>query len=337
MMRVGLTYDLRDDYRGLGLGEEALAEFDSLETIDALAEALGQCGLQVERIGHVRHLVAALARGERWDLVFNIAEGLQGRSREAQVPALLEAYAIPYVFSDPLTCAVTLDKAMAKRLVRDAGGATAPFTVVDSLAALDASSALAGLHYPLFVKPLAEGTGKGCELGSRVHDVAALRAAVSRVLARFGQPALVEGFLPGREFTVGVLGNGAAARVIGVMEIFLLPSAEPDVYSFTNKEEFVSRVRYALADDEEARACARAALAAYRLLGCRDAARLDYRSDAAGRPHFLEVNPLAGLHPTHSDLPILSGLAGMDYPSLIAAIVEAALARVDATPVARVA
>ena len=134
MMRIGFTYDLRDDYRAIGFDEEAIAEFDSPETIDEIAAALTRLGFNIDRIGHVKALAARLVAGERWDLVFNIAEGLKGRSREAQVPALLEAYDVPYVFSDPLTLAVSLDKAVAKQIVRDAGIPTAAFAVARQMA-----------------------------------------------------------------------------------------------------------------------------------------------------------------------------------------------------------
>jgi D-alanine-D-alanine ligase len=324
-MLIGLTYDLRDDYRDQGLSEEALAEFDSPETIDALAGTLAGLGHAVDRIGNVRALAARLAAGDRWDLVFNIAEGVAGRSREAQVPALLEAFGVPYTFSDPLTQAVGLDKAMAKRIVRDAGVPTADFAVLASAA----DDAACHLGYPVFVKPLAEGTGKGCERASKVTDAAVLAVTARALRARFGQPALAEPFLPGREFTVGVLGNGDTARVIAVMEIVLLENAEAEIYSFENKELCESRVVYQLADDAEAEEAGRVALAAYHALDCRDAARLDVRSDAAGRPQFLEVNTLAGMHPTHSDLPILSTLVGLSYEGLVGGIVAAACARQD--------
>ncbi|TCP43316.1 D-alanine--D-alanine ligase family protein [Rhodovulum marinum] len=322
-MLIGLTYDLREDYAGMGLSEEALAEFDSPETVAAIEAALGALGHRVDRIGHVRALAARLVAGDRWDLVFNIAEGLAGRSREAQVPALLEAFGVPYTFSDPLTQAVGLDKAVAKRLVREAGVPTAPFAVLDDAAA----DAACDLPCPLFLKPLAEGTGKGCERASKVTDRAALAPTAAALRARFGQPVLAEGFLPGREFTVGILGNGAGAAVIAVMEIELPRTAEAEIYSFENKELCATRVAYRLAEDAEAQEAGRVALAAYRALGCRDAARVDIRSDGAGRPQFLEVNTLAGLHPTHSDLPILSGLAGLSHDRLIAGIVAAARAR----------
>ncbi|BCX17593.1 MAG: D-alanine--D-alanine ligase [Geminicoccaceae bacterium] len=322
-MLIGLTYDLRDDYRGLGLSEEQLAEFDNPETIAEIEAALRRLGHGVDRIGHVRRLAERLVAGHRWDLVFNICEGLAGRSREAQVPALLEAFGQPYTFADPLVMAATLDKAVAKRLVRDHGLATAPFALVERAADI----AAVDLPFPLFAKPVAEGTGKGVSPASLVRSKKELERVCRTLLARYAQPVLVETYLPGREFTVGIVGSGPRARIVGTLEVELLPGAEPGVYSYTNKERCEELVRYRLVDDSEARAAAELALACYRALECRDAGRVDLRSDAAGRPHFLEVNPLAGLHPTHSDLPILASLAGLGYDGLIGAIVASAAER----------
>lgn len=322
-MRVGLTFDLREHYLAQGYGLEETAEFDRPETIAAIEAALGRLGFATERIGTVRQLAARLVAGERWDLVFNLAEGLNGIGREAQVPALLDAYGIPYCFSDPLVMALTLHKAMAKRVVRDAGVPTADFAVVERLADL----ARLDLPYPLFAKPLAEGTGKGVTPASRAGSPTALRRVCRQLLQRFNQPVLVETYLPGREFTVGIAGTGAEAEVLGVMEVVLTERAESGVYSYVNKEECESRVLYRLARDAEGVQAGRVALAAWRALGCRDGGRVDIRSDAAGRPHFLEVNPLAGLHPEHSDLPILCGLAGIGFDALIGRIMQSALKR----------
>jgi D-alanine-D-alanine ligase len=253
---------------------------------------------------------------------------VKGRSREAQVPALCEMFDQPYVFSDPLTMAATLDKAVAKRIVRDAGVPTAPFLVFDR----PDCDLTDWTHYPAFVKPIAEGTGKGCEKASLVANESELRAMGRRILADYGQPALVESFLPGREFTVGILGSGEKARVIGVMEIALESGADENVYSLRNKEECETLVRYTRAGDAEAMAAAEVALDAYRILECRDAARVDLRSDAHGRPMFLEVNPIAGLHPSHSDLPILAGLHGMTYDTLLSEIVAEAASRHATVP-----
>jgi D-alanine-D-alanine ligase len=322
-MRMGLAYDLRGDYRALGFSEEQVAEFDSKETIDEIAAAIERCGASVERIGNGRALANMFAGGARFDLVFSIAEGLKGRNREGQVASLCELYDQPYVFSDALTISATLDKAVAKRIVRDCGIPTADFAVLRR----GADARNVALPFPLFVKPIAEGTGKGCERASKVCDITELEAAAEDLVRRFEQPAIAEPYLPGRELTVGIIGTGDEARAIAVMEVVLRESAEQGIYSYLNKEECEARVIYKLADDNEARLCATLALQAYRALECRDAARIDFRSDAAGVPQFLEANPLAGLHPRHSDLPILTTLSGKTYDWLIAEILDSAATR----------
>jgi D-alanine-D-alanine ligase len=319
------------DYLARGLTPEAVAEFDSEETISALEACLSGLGHTVERVGNVFSLVKALGRGERWDLVFNLCEGLWGRSREAQVPALLEAYGLPYTFGDPLTLALTLDKGMAKQIVRDAGLPTPEFLTVSSPSEL--RDLRVPFAYPVFVKPVAEGTGKGVTPQSLVPDPDALGRQVARLLEQFKQPVLVERYLPGREVTVGILGTGRKARSLGVLEIHLGEKAEPGVYSYSNKQLYEDRVTYALVKDpavvQEAEALA---LAAYRAFGCRDAGRVDLRADADGRLKFLEINPLAGIHPVHSDLPILCRLQGIQYADLISGILDSACERLNQVP-----
>ena len=333
-MLIGFVYDLRDEYLTAGYSEIEVAEFDSPATIDEIEATLRRLGHEVVRVGRGQALAARLVSGERFDLVFSIAEGLSGRSREAQVPALCELFGQAYAFSDPLTMAATLDKAVAKRIVRDHGIATAPFAVLRK----PEDAATVDLPYPLFVKPIAEGTGKGCSNASRVASRNELRAETARLIGKFAQPAIAEAYLSGREFTVGIIGTGDAARVIGVAEIAVRAEADDPVYSFENKETCETTVVYSHATDAEAMAAAEAALFAYRALECQDAARLDFRSDGHGVPHFLEANPIAGLHPTHSDLPIIADLSGLGYDALIDGILQSAaerhgLRRSDEVPV----
>src|SRR5688572_17934224 len=156
-MHIGLTYDLRQDYLAAGFSEDETAEFDREGTISSIAAALQQLRHKTDRIGHAKQLIARLAAGDRWDLVFNIAEGLTGIAREAQVPAILDVYGIPYTFSDPLVMALTLHKGLTKTVVRAGGVPTAPFALVEQPADLESLQ----LPFPLFAKPVAEGTGKG--------------------------------------------------------------------------------------------------------------------------------------------------------------------------------
>jgi D-alanine-D-alanine ligase len=326
---IGLVYDLRDDYLAQGFTEEQVAEFDSAGTIAALEQTLQSLGYTVQRVGRGLALAEQLAAGWRWDLVFNFAEGLSGRSREAQVPALLEMYGIPYTFSDPLVCALTLDKAMTKRVIQSAGLHTPRFCVVRSSADVKAVD----LPLPLFAKPLAEGTGKGVDEHSRIESVEDLGKVCLRLLEKFRQPVLVEEYLPGREFTTAVLGTGPEAQVLGTMEIAIRKNAPGADYSYVVKELCEQWVDYfpmpkgSLREEVE-----ELTLRAYRVLECRDTGRVDIRLDAWGRPAFIEINPLPGLHPTHSDLPMIATQEGMAYQELIRRIVQSALARQESVP-----
>ena len=322
-MRIGVTYDLRADYLAMGMSEEESAEFDSEITIASLCEALSGLGHEPVRIGHIRALTGRLVAGERWDAVFNICEGLAGYAREAQVPALLEAYGIPAVFSDPLTLALTLDKAWTKQIARIAGVPTPDFAVIGTAADIDGVN----LPYPLFLKPIAEGSGKGVSERSRVNAPSELRVIALELLSRFRQPVLVETYLSGREFTVGITGTGADACALGVMEIKPTAKGTQSGYSYENKEHWEDRVTLHLVDDPEAQKAADVALCAWRALRCRDGGRVDVRSDGEGRPNFLEVNPLAGLNPHHSDLCFLARFKGLSYQELIGLIVGSFLKR----------
>jgi D-alanine-D-alanine ligase len=323
-MTIGLTYDLRQDYLDAGYSEEQTAEFDRPDTVDAIEKSLIAMGHATRRIGNIMSLVRKLAAGERWDMVFNICEGMFGLGREAQVPALLDAYQIPYTFSGPLVLALSLDKALTKRVVRSLGVATPDFAVVEA----PADVAAVDLPFPLFAKPLAEGTGLGIDARSKIDSRSQLSAVCGDLLARFRQPVLVEAYLPGREFTVGIVGSGAAAEAVGVVEVVLRPEAEANAYSYVNKEKCEELVKYELAPEDAARPCRELALRAWRGLGCLDGGRVDVKMDRSGAVNFLEVNPLAGLHPEHSDLPIICSLMGIAYQTLMERIMTSACGRI---------
>ncbi|MBU4002082.1 MAG: D-alanine--D-alanine ligase [Proteobacteria bacterium] len=326
-MKIGLTYDLRSEYLAMGYSMDETAEFDRDDTISALETALSRLGHKTDRIGNARALIKRLSSGDRWDLVFNIAEGLHGIGREAQVPAILDIYEIPYTFSDPMVMSLTLHKAMTKRVIRDAGLATTDFFLVHAIAEMK------NIHFdpPYFIKPVAEGTGKGTSSKSIVQDKRALEKTCKILLDTYKQAVLVEPYLPGREFTTGVVGTGEASRILGTMEIHLLETAEQGVYSHTNKEHFEDRIRYTLAkskDDPLIEEVESLVLASWKALECRDGGRMDIRCDGKGKPMFMEVNPLAGLHPQHSDFPILCGLLDIPYLTLIETILNSAMLRI---------
>jgi D-alanine-D-alanine ligase len=221
--------------------------------------------------------------------------------------------------------AVALHKETAKRIVRSFGVPTPDFATVVS----EADVSRLTLTGRLFAKPIAEGTGKGIGSASMVTNRQELLEVCRRLLHMYRQPVLVEQYLPGREFTVGIIGTGEQAEAIGVIEVVSRSTADAHAYGYENKEFCEERIDYVLASGDLADQAKRVSLAAWNALNCRDGGRVDVRADDTGVIHFLEVNPLAGLHPTHSDLPIVCGKVGISYRELIERIVKSALSRVQ--------
>ncbi|HLN19563.1 MAG TPA: hypothetical protein VK213_00630 [Bacteroidales bacterium] len=319
-MKIGLTFDLRSWYLDRGFSMEETAEFDKQETVDALDEALRIMGHETEQIGNAFQLIEALAAGKNWDIVFNIAEGLYGDGRESVVPAILDQYKIPYVFSGPVVMGVSLNKHMAKLIVAAAGVPVSGGCLITEISELSNCK----LEFPLFVKPVSEGTGKGITTKSLVKTPEALNEVVAWILSEFKQPALVEEYLPGREFTVGITGNGNETRVIGGMEVIC---ADNLPYSVEVKENYEKYCKYKPLDKDIEDECKSVALNAWKALNAVDAGRVDLKADRNGRICFIEANPLAGLNPVHSDLPILARFYGIQYQQLMELIMDAAIKR----------
>jgi D-alanine-D-alanine ligase len=322
-MTIGLTYDLRSDYLNEGYSAEETAEFDRESTIEAIETALQTLGYETCRIGHVRHLLTCLANGDRWDMVFNICEGMHGIGREAQVPAVLDIFRIPYTFSDPLVLSLTLHKGMTKRVVRDAGIPTPEFVVVQKME----DCSLVNMPFPLFVKPNAEGTGKGINSLSRVNNREELKMICTDLLERYPSGLLVEEYLPGREFTVGILGTGSESYSVGIMEILYKQEDTKSIYSYETKSDYLKAVEYVVPEAGISEKCIALALKTWQVLGCRDGGRVDIRADKSGVPNFIEVNPLAGLDKVHSDLPILAYKHGYTFERIIGEIMDSAKKR----------
>ena len=325
-LKVGITYNLKKDFtRQENQLIDLLEEFDSEETVDAIRKALETEGHDVIKLGGDIGLIDRL-RQASVDIVFNIAEGLRGRNREAHIPALLEFLDIPYTGSDPLTLSLTLDKAMAKRIVMSQEVPTPGFKKVEKMEDLDDLD----LHYPLFVKLCYEGSSKGVRLDSKVFDPSSLRKKARDLLETYRSPLLVEEFVKGPEFTVGILGN-EVARVLGVMQIEVKGRPpEESIYSLEIKREWEEKVRYhcppsvvpgLLKKIEEV------ALRSYRALDCRDVSRVDIRVGEDQTPYFLEINPLPGLSPVYGDLVIMARSMGWDYAELVKTILHHALKR----------
>ena len=319
-MKVGLTYDLRSWYIDRGYSMDETAEFDKQETVDAIDNSLKQMGHETEPIGNVFQLIEAIAAGKKWDIVFNIAEGLYGDGRESVVPAILDQYKIPYVFSGPVIMGLSLNKHLAKLVVAAAGVPVSPGCLITESKDLNKCK----LKYPLFVKPVSEGTGKGITEKSLVNSSEELAKMVEWILTEFRQPALVEEYLPGREFTVGVVGYKEEAAAIGGMEVM---TANNLPYSVEVKENYQNYCKYKPLDTDIIDECKSVALSAWKALNAVDAGRVDLKADRNGKICFIEANPLAGLNPIHSDLPILSRMYGIEYQTLMEMIMKAAIKR----------
>ncbi|MEA2183012.1 MAG: D-alanine-D-alanine ligase [Solirubrobacteraceae bacterium] len=323
-MEIGIAYDLAPQATGPWEPNDLYEEYDSAATVDAVADALGRLGHDVRHLGGGRSFLRAMLDGA-CELVFNMAEGEGSRSREAHVPAVCEMLAIPYTHSDPLTLAAALDKAVAKTLVAAAGIPTPAFAV------LECPGEDVTLRFPLIAKPVAEGSSMGLRSSSRVTDAPSLRAHVMRLIDDYAQPVLVEEFCPGPEFTVAIVGTGADATPLGIMEIVPRRGQLAEfVYSTEIKRASAAAVHYRVPPEHPARLVQRAvevAIGAYRTLGCRDLARVDVRVDAAGEPSFLEINALPGLRPGWGDVTILAERYGVTFDELVGGVVCAARAR----------
>ena len=323
-LRIGFTHNMkRVDSKG---GDDAEAEYDAPQTIEAISQAL-------ESYGHVVVPLEATAELPRQltdspvDLVFNIAEGVEGRNREAAVPALCELMGIPYTGSDAATLSIALDKALSKKVLRQHGILTPEFQLMET----GRERLSPKLVFPLIVKPNQEGSSKGVSAhASVVDDEASLRAVVRDLLEKYRQPALVEHYVAGREFTVGLLGD-KRPRVLPPMEILFLDKNNPrPVYDYQIKQEWEKHVYYqcpAQLSPAESKAIEKVARETFEALDCRDVARVDLRMDEGGNFYVLEVNPLPGLTPDYSDLCLIAKAANIDYRSLIGEILSGGLKR----------
>ena len=317
------------------VARDEFAEWDAPATIAAVESALSHLG-KVVRLEATEDFPERL-RQTRPDIVFNIAEGFRGVNRESHVPAICEFFGIPYSGSDPFTLTLCLDKAKTKEILAIHGIPTPRFAVVEHVG--DLQERTADLKLPLFIKPVHEGSSKGITDRNLCWDRSHLARQTEFLLENYGQPVLVEEYLPGKEFTCAVLGNGEQAVVLPIvgMNFEALPKGVLPIYSFDAKfvwdrpENPLDIFQCPARITRELRASIeRVTLDAYRVLGCRDWARIDVRLDAAGNPNVLEVNPLPGILPEPADnscLPKAARAAGIGYDELIQSCLKYAAAR----------
>ena len=324
-IRVGITYNLKTGTKQGVIDSEA--EYDNIETVYAIQNALVTAGAKVVLMEANETLPDQL-RSNKVDIVFNIAEGKGGRGREAQIPALLNLYGIPFTGSDETTLCLALDKALTKRLLTTYKIATPSYHVVSN------PKKVKGLRltYPVIVKPNAEGSSKGISDVSIAEDSTQLQKLVEQNIKAYHQEMLAEEYIEGREFTVGLLGNGEELRVFSPMEIAYQKETQGNyhVYSYNVKQEYTKYVRYecpANIDQKIEEKMIHNSEKIFRALGCHDFARVDYRVGKDGIPYFIEINPLPGLAPNYSDYPMLAQFCGMDYQDLVVNVLRAALNR----------
>lgn len=335
-LKVGLTYNLkRQTPISKALPEDFFVEFDDEETVDAITDALEEAGCKVTKVEADEKAYTTLKKS-KFDIVFNIAEGLWGESRESQIPSILEMFCIPYTGSGPLALAISLNKAITHQLLainRVRSPSFQVFTKVDERLNKN-------LDLPLIVKPLAEGSSKGIRNNSLVLNEGDLRKRVSWIIKNYGQPAIVEEFLSGREFTVGLLGNDKPL-VLPIVEILFqkLPKGASPLYSYEAKWIWDTPQKPldlfhcpANINEKLRKEIERIAIKTFKVLGCRDLCRIDMRLDGDNIPCVLEVNPLPGLIPNpdaHSCLPEAARVAGYEYNQLIVTILNHAIERCD--------
>jgi D-alanine-D-alanine ligase len=327
-LAIGLVYDLLGSHpRRPGAPPDVDAEYEPEATIEALEAAVRYAGHRALRIGNPHDLLARLGKGELpgLDAAWNIAEGHGGRNREAWAPVLLEMAGVPTLGSDALSLSASLDKAWARTLVA-AAGVPVPAGALAGSAAEAEKLEIPG-DFPLFVKPRWEGTAKGIQPSSRVGDREALVSEVARIARDYEQPALVEAFLPGAEYTVMLIGN-APPRALPVLQRALEAETRIGLHAL---ERHAPRGgwRHVLPGALDAPLEAelvRLARLAWDALGCRDFARADFRLDAAGRPVFLEINPLPTFAPDGS-FGVLAELEGRPLEALLAEVLQGGLLR----------
>jgi D-alanine-D-alanine ligase len=327
-MRIGLSYDLKETIAlQQGGCDDAYEEYDSSATVELIATSLEAEGHTVTMLGGGRQFLSKILR-EKVDFVFNIAEGRGTyRSREAQVPSILEMLDIPYSGSDPQCLAICLDKPLTKKLVALEGVSTPTWRVINDTQELREIESCR-FPFPAIIKPAYEGSSKGIRLTSVVENAKQAIEVIESLLDKYHQPAMIEKVILGDEVTVGIVGN-SPPKILGVMRV--LPKQRNDYFLYTLevKRNYLELVDYECPAGLEEKVLQRiqaSSLKAFQALGCRDFARLDFRISAGGVPYFLEINPLPGLG-THSDLVIMARKMGWNHRQLISAALNAALER----------
>ena len=327
---VGLTYNLK---KGIKSDVEDIeAEYDNIDTVHAIKEALEQLNCKVELLEADVGIFKDLLE-KKIDIVFNIAEGIYGRGREAQIPAILNFLKIPFTGSDETSLCISLDKALSKRILSTYGIRTPGYQLVFNInTGIDSN-----LRFPLIVKPNAEGSSKGISDCAVVCSMQELQQQLEKNFEMYNQTMLLEEFIYGREFTVGIVDNGEDTVVFPPMEIIYRNKEQKhNIYSFNVKKNYKEYIEYscpALLENGLKSRLIDAAKKIYNILECKDFSRVDFRLSEQGEIHFIEINPLPGLAPGYSDYPMIAEFKGIGYKSIIKMVLNSALKRHDMEPI----
>ena len=326
-MRIGLSYDLKMGVTGQHAVDDALEEYDSPDTVELITAAFESRGHEVVRLGGGEQFLDNV-RHEKVDIAFNIAEGRGShRSREAQIPSILEMLDIPYTGSDPQCLAVCLDKPATKKLVAADDIITPKWLTMASEQELRCT-AWEDFPYPAIVKPAYEGSSKGIRFTSLAYSAKQAQKEALRTLECYRQPVMIEEFIDGDEVAVGIIGNNPH-RIVGIMRVVPRKKNGHFIYWLEVKRDYLNLVDYecpAHLDPEAMEKLAESSLKVFKALGCRDFARVDFRVSPEGIPYFIEINPLPGLG-TYSDLIIMAKMMGWKHKEVIGAVLDAALER----------
>ncbi len=328
-MRIGIAFNLKPKNIPKNLPEDIFEEYDSEEVIFALKNVFEKFNFDVVFLESGKNFLKNVLR-EKVDFVFNIAEGFGTRSREGHVPSVCEILNIPYSFSDPLSLNITLDKEICKRFAKSINIRTPYFKVIKDFREI---KNLKFKKFPAILKLKNEGSSIGLRLSSKVNNIEELREKCFYLLKTYKEPVLIEEFISGKEITVGVIGNYDNVRVLGMMEIRPKKLNQEDfIYSLEVKRNYKEEVDYIVPPEikeKTKKEIEKFSLKIYKMLGLRDISRIDFRLDKDEKPYFLEVNPLPGLNPNTSDLPIMAYKFGINYEDLIREILKNAFSRYE--------
>lgn len=323
-LKVGITYNLK---KGLASDiEDIEAEYDSIDTVNALKDIFIKAGIEVTLLEADAFFIDKIKKANI-DMVFNIAEGLRGRGREGQIPSILSFLDIPYTGSDTTTLCMALDKSLTKNYLRAYNVKSPRSQIIDSYDYILDNR----LNFPLIVKPNCEGSSKGITNFALAYDKMQLKTLIDKNLDIYKMPMLAEEYIFGREFTVGLVGNGKNIKVFEPMEIYFTDkSNKENIYSFEVKKNFKQYVEYhcpPIIDKALIKKMKKIALTIFNAMGCRDFARIDFRMTKDGKIYFIELNPLPGLAPGYSDLCILAEKCETNYNDLVMSILKSAIKR----------